>query len=206
MTASTLLPADPAIPFLLEKPVCPAAGSPRRLILVTVLALALTEAAFPELRAADEISSILDQIKTEKISAKPAEGPATSATVHAEKPSSPPSKISTGKSASTKHSAPTIKIWAPGDKLPKDIAGQGVAGVFVVKSEHINGGATIVAAEESINPFAREFTIVNITTGLPRGTYIPIGRRETITISKAAPLIFIGRGIVPGSYMVKVQK
>ena len=145
--------------------------------------------------AADDLSSILKQIKSERTGSvsKPK---ASAATAPKKKKSS-----SSAKSASE----PRIPIWSPRDKLPKDIAGNYLAGDFVVQGEDLSGCATIIPLQDANNPFARQFNVVNMSTGLVPGTLVPIGRREMVRVSRSRPLVFIGRGLLPGIYQVQAQ-
>ena len=101
--------------------------------------------------------------------------------------------------------APRIIVYRAKDKLPKDIAGAGVAGDFFVMGEDPFGGATIIAAEDAMNPFARSFIIKNVSSGYPRSTVLPINDRKLIHVSPERPLILIGRGSLPGQYEVRAQ-
>ena len=75
----------------------------------------------------------------------------------------------------------------------------------MIRGEDISGGAEIIAAEDAANPFARVFTIVNLSSGMAPGTLVPIGQRRLVQVSKNKPLIFIGRGMLPGLYNVQAQ-
>jgi hypothetical protein len=143
--------------------------------------------------AADEITSILNKIDKRDTAPK-------TENTKAEK-----KKPSSSTTQAKKKSAPKIPIWAPRDKLPKDIVGHGVAGNFVVQGEDATGGATLIPAEDAANPFARQFTVANMSTGMPRGTLVPITQRRLVQIPRNKPLIFIGRGIVPGTYIVEAR-
>jgi hypothetical protein len=44
-----------------------------------------------------------------------------------------------------------------------------------------------------------------MSTGMPRGTLVPITQRRLVQIPRNKPLIFIGRGIVPGTYIVEAR-
>ncbi|MCX6972652.1 MAG: hypothetical protein NTV93_21215 [Verrucomicrobia bacterium] len=100
---------------------------------------------------------------------------------------------------------PRIIVYRPKDKLPKDVAGSGVAGDFLVSGEDPLGGASIIAAEDAMNPFARSFIIKNVSSGYSPGTVLPLENRKLIHISPQRPLIFIGRGMLPGEYNVRAQ-
>lgn len=113
------------------------------------------------------------------------------------------------KQASPKQQAPerpSIPVWNPRDKLPKEITGQGVAGNFVIQGSSSEGNLVLVPAEDADNPFARQFWVVNRTfAGGQPNILVPIGRRQLVQVSKNQPLIFIGRGILPGVYNVQAQ-
>jgi hypothetical protein len=101
---------------------------------------------------------------------------------------------------------PSIPVWNPRDKLPKEITGQGVAGNFVIQGSSSEGNLVLVPAEDADNPFARQFWVVNRTfAGGQPNILVPIGRRQLVQVSKNQPLIFIGRGILPGVYNVQAQ-
>ena len=149
-------------------------------------------------QAADDITSILNKIEsTKSVPTIPSKSVGET-------------KKSTGKSSSTSNNSskprqPQIPLWLPKDKLPKDIAGHGLYGNFVVRGEDITGGAEIIAAEDAANPFARVFTIVNLSSGMAPGSLVPISQRRLVQIPKTKPLIFVGRGILPGLYNVQAQ-
>ena len=149
-------------------------------------------------QAADDITSILNKIEsTKSVPTIPSKSVGET-------------KKSTGKSSSTSNNSskprqPQIPLWRPKDILPKDIAGHGLYGNFVVRGEDITGGAEIIAAEDAANPFARVFTIVNLSSGMAPGSLVPISQRRLVQIPKTKPLIFVGRGILPGLYNVQAQ-
>ena len=149
-------------------------------------------------QAADDITSILNKIEsTKSVPTIPSKSVGET-------------KKSTGKSSSTSNNSskprqPQIPLWLPKDKVPKDIAGHGLYGNFVVRGEDITGGAEIIAAEDAANPFARVFTIVNLSSGMAPGSLVPISQRRLVQIPKTKPLIFVGRGILPGLYNVQAQ-
>lgn len=151
-------------------------------------------------QANDDITSILNSIENKKDIVKI---PTNKIDVH--KSTSSNTSVSSSKSKEIRRSQPQITLWQPKDTLPKDIAGQGVYGNFVVRGEDINGGAELIAAEDAANPFARVFTVVNLTSGMAPGTLVPIGQRRLVQVLKSKPLIFIGRGLLPGQYNVQAQ-
>ena len=101
---------------------------------------------------------------------------------------------------------PTIQVWSPRDKLPKEVTGQGVAGNFVIQGSSSDGTLILIPAEDASNPFARQYWVVNRTygSGVPN-VLVPMGQRELVQIPVNQPLIFIGRGILPGVYNVQAQ-
>jgi len=151
-------------------------------------------------QAADDITSILNKIETKKDVPK-----IPTKNIESKKSNSSSSSSSSSKAKASKPSQPQIPLWQPKDTLPKDIAGQGLYGNFVIRGEDITGGAEIIAAEDAANPFARVFTIVNLSSGMAPGTLVPIGQRRLVQVSKNKPLIFIGRGMLPGLYNVQAQ-
>jgi len=101
---------------------------------------------------------------------------------------------------------PSITVWNPRDKLPKEITGQGVAGNFVIYGTSSEGNLILIPAEDAENPFARQYWVVNRTyAGGSPNVLVPMGQREMVQVSPSQPLIFIGRGILPGVYNVQAQ-
>jgi hypothetical protein len=101
---------------------------------------------------------------------------------------------------------PSITVWNPRDKLPKDVSGQGVAGNFVIQGSSSEGTLILVPAEDADNPFARQYWVVNRNyAGGSPNVLVPMGQREMVQVSPSQPLIFIGRGILPGVYNVQAQ-
>jgi hypothetical protein len=101
---------------------------------------------------------------------------------------------------------PSITVWNPKDKLPKEITGQGVAGNFVIYGTSSEGNLILIAAEDAENPFARQYWVVNKTyAGGQANVLVPMGQRQLVQVPANYPLIFIGRGILPGVYNVQAQ-
>jgi hypothetical protein len=158
--------------------------------------------------AADDIGSILNEIKAEKSGSKnttigkPPElaptAPKKAASPKAKAPKAPKVKKS-------KSSGPQIQVWNPRDKLPKNVTGNGVAGNFTFYGTNADGNPIYIPAEDFSNPFARQFWVVNVRTGLGPNFLVPINERRLIKVSRNKPLIIIGRGIVPGVYNVQAQ-
>ena len=151
--------------------------------------------------AADDISAILKQIKSEQAGSVPK--PQAAAVAAPKKKKSSTSQKSS--SSAKRSSEPRVPIWSPRDKLPKDVTGHYLAGDFVVQGEDVSGCAVIIPAQDAMNPFARQFNVVNMSSGLAPGTLVPIGRREMISVPRSRPLVFIGRGLLPGIYQVQAQ-
>lgn len=149
--------------------------------------------------AADDVDSILKQISGESSGGGSSSGQNTSLKKS--------SSSNTGTSSTKKRSqasTPSIKVWNPKDKLPQDVSGQGVAGNFAVYGTSSEGNPILIPAEDAANPFARQYWIVNLRENTGR-TLVPIGQRQMVQVSARRPLIFVGRGILPGVYNVQVQ-
>jgi hypothetical protein len=76
---------------------------------------------------------------------------------------------------------PSIPVWNPRDKLPKEVTGQGVAGNFVIQGSSSEGTLILIPAEDADNPFARQFWVVNRTYGggVPN-VLVPLGQRQLV--------------------------
>jgi hypothetical protein len=156
--------------------------------------------------AAEEISAILKQIKAERTGQIPKPTPAPYTPPQKKQEQKKKSSATPGMSSKAKKpSAPKVPIWSPRDKLPKDVTGHYLAGTFAVQGEDLSGCATLIPVQDANNPFARQFNVVNMSTGLAPGTLVPIGRREMVTVPRSRPLVFIGRGLLPGIYQVQAQ-
>lgn len=167
----------------------------------------------------EDVSDILNQISSEKETKKqttvnstaiqPVKASETTEKRKEPKKDAPKAKekkvVEQPKQQSVAPQAPRIIVYRPKDKLPKDVAGSGVAGDFLVSGEDPLGGASIIAAEDAMNPFARSFIIKNVSSGYSPGTVLPLENRKLIHISPQKPLIFIGRGMLPGEYNVRAQ-
>jgi hypothetical protein len=152
--------------------------------------------------AQDDISSILNQIKGEKAAPKNTAVEKKSSSASSAKPKQNKSGKSSQKSSSPKEKIP---VWNPKDKLPKDVTGHGVAGNFVIQSESYEGFAVLVPAEDSVNPFARQFKVENMSTGFAPGTVFPAAQRKFVRVSRSRPLIIVGRDPMPGIYRVQAR-
>jgi hypothetical protein len=154
---------------------------------------------------ADDINSILQQINSETSG-----GQNTALRKTADQTQIPKKKKASAQKKKqdveeVQEQVTQIKIWNPDDKLPKDIAGQGVAGDFAVMGEAPTGGAVLVPGNGGMNPFARQFIVTNLSSGMAAGTIVPVYWRKHVQVSADRPLIIIGRGAMPGSYMVEAQ-
>jgi hypothetical protein len=156
----------------------------------------------------DDVSSILNQIKNEKATPK--------ATSNLNAPLSVNTKTTGDEKSKPDVTAPTaqknvkqtsaksgIRIWAPRDKFPKMVEGDGVAGRFAIEG-HYEGRLCLVPIEDRMNPFARHFVVVNRTLNLPEYHVLPISDREMVEVSKSKPLIIESKGIM-GYYYVRAQ-
>ena len=170
----------------------------------TFISLLGTLALFSLPLHADDSTAILQQIDSnsaQDFQAVPQGTPSSSGMVKVNFIPLPKKKVS-HRSSGGEHSR-KITIWGPRDKLPKDVAGQGVAGDFVLMGEYVEGGEMLAPAEDIMNPFARTFIVVNVSSGFPRGTYLDLSGRTLIHVPRSTPLIFIGRGGLIGSYAVQ---
>jgi hypothetical protein len=150
--------------------------------------------------AADDVDSILKQISGESNGGGSSSGQNTSL-----KKSSSSDSGTTSRKKSTQASAPSIKIWSPKDKLPSDVSGQGVAGNFAFYGTNAEGNPIFIPAEDASNPFARQFWVVNMHDKAGPNVLIPASQRRLLQVSPQRPLVFVGRGILPGVYNVQFQ-
>jgi hypothetical protein len=164
------------------------------------VALGVSVISLGSVMAADDVDSILKQINSESSGG----GSSTGQNTSLKKNSSSESK-SSAKKKHTEAAGPSIKIWNPKDKLPSDVAGQGVAGSFANYGTSSDGNPILIPAEDASNPFARQYWIVNIQDQAGPNVLVPIGQRQLVQISSKRPLIFVGRGILPGVYNVQLQ-
>ena len=150
--------------------------------------------------ATDDVDSILKQISGESSGGGTSGGNNTSL-----KKSKSSDSGTTPRKKSTQASAPSIKIWGPKDKLPSDVSGQGVAGNFAFYGTNTEGNPILIPAEDAANPFARQFWVVNMHDRVGPNVLIPTSQRRLVQVSSHRPLVFVGRGILPGVYNVQVQ-
>jgi hypothetical protein len=151
--------------------------------------------------AADDVDSILKQISGESSGGGSSSGSKNTSL----KKSSSSDSGTTSRKKSTQASAPSIKIWNPKDKLPSDVSGQGVAGNFAFYGTNTEGNPILIPAEDASNPFARQFWIVNMHDRVGPNVLIPASQRRLVQVSSRRPLVFVGRGILPGVYNVQLQ-
>jgi hypothetical protein len=163
---------------------------------------ALVALSLCNIHAQDDVSSILNKIKSEKVRNSTA-----SASKESEKPAPKKSKQpkATKSSKKSSSSGEKIPVWGPKDKLPKNVTGHYVAGNFVLQGESYEGFAVLIPAEDSLNPFARQFKVENMSTGLAPGTNLTSSQRKFVKISRSRPLIIVGRDPMPGIYRVQAQ-
>jgi len=154
---------------------------------------------------ADDINAILQQINTENSGGQNTSLKQNDDSAPVPKRKKRVSHTESQSVVSSTAAVPQIRIWKPSDKLPNDIAGQGVAGDFAVMGEAREGGAILVPGDGGLNPFARQFIVTNLSSGMAPGTIVPVYWRKHVQVSTDRPLIFIGRGVMPGTYMVQEQ-
>jgi len=175
-------------------------------ILITIAATSLS---FGKINAADDIDAILNQIRGESSSGKNTSASntpgSTTVTVPPKKTKTTAKKKSADAPQQIQPATPAIPIWSPTDKLPKDFRGQGVAGTFALRGTNYEGCPILVAAEEFNKPTARVFMIVNGDVGLGPNRSFVGQPMHTVEVSHNKPLIFVGRGVLPGVYNVKLQ-
>ena len=98
-------------------------------------------------------------------------------------------------------SAANMQVFNPHITIPKDAKGIRIAGDFCPATEGFNHHLLITAADESDNPFARQFLISNMSSGFPPGELPDPWRHMIIHIPKNHPLIIDGRAGLPGGYL-----
>jgi len=165
------------------------------------------------IRAADNVGEILKQIKAEKSGAIKPDKPSTSAsstqtsTRNKPKPQKTP-ESSKPQSANTARSQPkstpfAMPIHGPKDKLPKQIAGHGLAGDFLITG-HFEGCVRLEAAADRGNIFCRTFIVSNASIDLPEYHMLPLDQWRPLKISRSKPLIFERKGSL-AYYYVRIQ-
>lgn len=106
-------------------------------------------------------------------------------------------KASQGRNEKTSTAA---TVYDPKDKLPKDVSGLLVAGKFATKFLQ-SDGLVLVPAADVYNPLARRFIVTNTGNRARPGEIMTIPTR-IIDIPASQPLTIVGRGLVPGTYIV----
>ena len=157
----------------------------------------------------EELSEILRQISEEK-SGKTSDKKNTSAAAEP----TPKKKTEPKKSQAAKPQARAVQtpvaqpprwiVYGPKDKLPNNLQGCAVAGDFKLIGEDVSGGALLVAADSSLF-FARKFIVKNSSSGYPPGTIFPTEKHRIIRVPRERPLLFLGRDMLPGDYLVHAQ-
>ena len=164
-------------------------GKSVALTLACVLCAVLSSGA--QVSGAEDVNSILRQIKSESTRGSVPEP--TPQAASDKKTSRPQSSKSRPRQPPTRQPEPETfsgPIWGPKDKLPKQIRGHGLAGDFVIAGQ-FDGCVELLAAEDNTNPFPRRFIIANKHLDLPDYHFIPFDQRETLTIPRSKPLVFL---------------
>ena len=179
----------------------------RALVLVAFATSALVSPSM-----ADQIQAILDRLDARGTGPESAPAPTSTPTPTAtpkERPRAQTtaepaslSNVSARKSGRTKID-PKSKVFRPGDKLPRGIAGQFLAGEFYVLGEYIDGGSVLYAVKDEGKTLMRQYVVINRTSGLPPATYYEQGRRPRVVFSREQPLVFVKK-LFPGLYAVQV--
>lgn len=144
---------------------------------------------------ADDLQSLCNSLQQEAVSTPPVSRPP--------KKSNPPTKKRPQPISQTP-AQPQNVILSPKDKFPQQVAGMYVAGNFMPKFLE-DDGLVLVAAEDFMNPFARQFIVSNVRTGVAPGQVVPVSSPHLIQVSPTKPLVIVSRGIVPGTYIVNSQ-
>jgi hypothetical protein len=159
--------------------------------LTTACALCAVLFSVVQVSGAEDVDSILRQIKSESTRRAVSEPTPQAATV--KKTSRPQSSKPKPRQPPARQPEPETfsgPIWGPKDKLPKQIRGHGLAGDFVIAGQ-FDGCVELLAAEDNTNPFPRRFIIANKHLDLPDYHFIPFDQREILTIPRSNPLIFL---------------
>jgi len=152
--------------------------------------------SFTSLRA-DDLQSLCNSLKQETVSTPPV----ASRTSSAASPKKSAPRPSVPQRAT---SQPQNVILSPKDKFPPQVTGMYVAGNFMPKYLQ-DDGLVMVPAEDFMNPFARQFIVANVSTGVGPGQMVPVSNPHLVQVSPSRPLVIISRGIVPGTYIVNTQ-
>lgn len=174
-----------------------------------VIAALLMGILFPHQSRSEDISEIIRQI-SEETSGKTSKYKTTSVAAEPtpKRTAEPKISPSTNPKAQVIHPVvvppPSWVIYGPKDRMPKNLEGCAVAGDFLLIGEDISGGALLVASDSSLF-FARKFIVKNSSSGCAPGNTIPFQQYRKIRVPTERPLLFIGRGPLPGDYFVRAQ-
>ena len=148
---------------------------------------------------ADDLQSLCNSLKQETVSTAPVASSASANNSSAKR------KTTTRPTLPQKTtSQPQNVILSPKDKFPPQVTGMYVAGNFMPKYLQ-DDGLVMVPAEDFMNPFARQFIVANVRTGVGPGQIVPVSNPHLVQVSPSRPLVIISRGIVPGTYIVNTQ-
>jgi hypothetical protein len=161
--------------------------------------IALFIVAFPlaaSSRALD-VDAVLDRVEAERAAGytKPKEAKA---------PNKKKQQASS-ESPSGRKREPEVEVHHPRIKLPKSFAGIRIAGKFAFIGTSVGGHPQLVAAEDAMNPFARQFWVENVQSDLGPNVTLTLDQRTLVNISPSNPLVLVKRGILPGIYWVHAQ-
>ncbi len=150
---------------------------------------------------ADDLQSLCNSLKNETVTTAPA---SSSSQQNSSSSASPRKKKTTPVAASVPTGQQRNVILGPKDKFPPQVTGMYVAGNFMPKFLQ-SDGLVLVPAEDFMNPFARQFIVSNVNTGVYGAQVVPVQNPHLVQISPNRPLVIISRGIIPGSYIVNTQ-
>jgi hypothetical protein len=100
---------------------------------------------------------------------------------------------------------PKVEVHHPRIKLPKNFAGIRIAGKFAFIGTSVEGHPQLVAAEDAMNPFARQFWVENVQSDLGPNVTLTLDQRTIVDIDPTSPLVLVKRGILPGIYWVHAK-
>jgi len=149
---------------------------------------------------ADDLQSLCNSLQQETVSTPAVSRPASKS----KSPSSSKTRETSKSTPQRISSQPQNVILSPKDKFPQQVAGMCVAGNFMPKYLQ-DDGLVLVPAEDFMNPFARQFIVSNINTGVGPGQMVPVSNPHLVQVSPSRPLVIISRGIIPGTYIVNTQ-
>lgn len=151
---------------------------------------------------ADDLQALCNSLKSETVSTAPSAAIAQSGT--SGNGNSAKKKVQHKASAPVSSRQPRNVILSPKDKFPPQVSGMYVAGNFMPKFLQ-SDGLVLVPAEDFMNPFARQFIVANVNTGIYEGQVVPVPNPHLVQISPNRPLVIVSRGVIPGSYIVNSQ-